>query len=144
MVLVSALVYRLYEYSVGHGPGYGFPSSHSQFMAYFSTFLICHLYFQHRPSSTGSVVFDRLLRLCAYLGLLAWTGSVAFSRYGSVVISYFKPSFRSAGITYDTMMPIKSCGAFILGPFTGLPFTCLLSLYRGVGRHLFWVDLERF
>lgn len=80
---------------MGHGPGYGFPSSHSQFMAYFSTFLICHLYFQHKPSSTGSVILDRLLRLCAYLGLFVWTGTVAFSRYGSVIISCFKSLFRS-------------------------------------------------
>lgn len=63
------------------GNGYGFPSSHSQFMAYFSSFLICHLYFRHRFSSTGSVILDNTWRLAVYTFLLVWTGIVAFSRY---------------------------------------------------------------
>ncbi|KAG0709437.1 hypothetical protein DFH29DRAFT_230685 [Suillus ampliporus] len=63
-----------------HLNGYGFPSSHSQYMGYFSTFLICHMYFRHRFASTGSIVFDQLFRMIVYLGLAAWSGIVAYSR----------------------------------------------------------------
>lgn len=63
------------------GSGYGFPSSHSQYMAYFCTFLMLHLYFRHRFSSTGSKAVDVIWRLCVYSGLLLWTGLVAYSRY---------------------------------------------------------------
>ncbi|TEB30887.1 hypothetical protein FA13DRAFT_1733297 [Coprinellus micaceus] len=48
------------------GNGYGFPSSHSQYMAYFSTFLMLHLYFRHRFSSTGITAFDSLWRGTVY------------------------------------------------------------------------------
>ncbi|KAF9447725.1 PAP2-domain-containing protein [Macrolepiota fuliginosa MF-IS2] len=63
------------------GNGYGFPSSHSQYMAYFATFLTCHLFFKHRFASTGSKIFDQLWRLVVYAGLLAWAGVVAYSRH---------------------------------------------------------------
>ncbi|TFK20067.1 hypothetical protein FA15DRAFT_600357 [Coprinopsis marcescibilis] len=63
------------------GDGYGFPSSHSQYMGYFATFLICHLYFRHRFSTTGYKTVDQLWRVAVYSALLAWTGLVAYSRY---------------------------------------------------------------
>ncbi|KDR80758.1 hypothetical protein GALMADRAFT_241192 [Galerina marginata CBS 339.88] len=63
------------------GNGYGFPSSHSQYMAYFATFLMCHLYFRHRFSSTGYVAVDFLWRMLVYAALLGWSGLVAYSRY---------------------------------------------------------------
>ncbi|KAF9240607.1 hypothetical protein BU15DRAFT_73838 [Melanogaster broomeanus] len=34
-----------------HLNGYGFPSSHSQYMGYFGAFLISHMYFRHRFAS---------------------------------------------------------------------------------------------
>ncbi|PPQ91884.1 hypothetical protein CVT25_000759 [Psilocybe cyanescens] len=63
------------------GNGYGFPSSHSQYMAYFASFLMAHLYFRHRFSSTGSKIIDLLLRIIVYSALLGWAGLVAYSRY---------------------------------------------------------------
>jgi len=63
------------------GGGYGFPSSHSQYMGYFATFLICHVYFTHRFSTTGSKILDKLWRLVVYAGLLGWAGVVAYSRH---------------------------------------------------------------
>ena len=63
------------------GNGYGFPSSHSQYMAYFATFLVCHLYLRHRFSSTGYTFLDRLWHVVVYTGVLAWAGLVAYSRY---------------------------------------------------------------
>jgi len=63
------------------GDGYGFPSSHSQWMAYFATFLICHVGYRHRFIPTGNKFVDLLLPLAVALGLIAWAGGVAYSRY---------------------------------------------------------------
>ncbi|KAF8645059.1 hypothetical protein AX16_008117 [Volvariella volvacea WC 439] len=63
------------------GTGYAFPSSHSQYMGYFSVFLICHLYYRHRFPSTGYPVVDRLWRACVYAVLVLWAVLVAYSRY---------------------------------------------------------------
>jgi dolichyldiphosphatase len=62
------------------GDGYGFPSSHSQWMGYFVSFLCCHLYFRHRFSSFGFPAVDLLFRLTIYLGLIIWGGAVVYSR----------------------------------------------------------------
>ena len=70
------------------GSGYGFPSSHSQYMGYFAAFLMCHLYFAHRFSSTGSAVLDALWRLVVYLVLCFWAGSVAYSRCVSLQLAF--------------------------------------------------------
>lgn len=63
------------------GDGYGFPSSHSQWMGYFATFLLCHFSFRHRYISTGSVVLDFAWKLVLYAGIVFWAGAVAFSRF---------------------------------------------------------------
>ncbi|KAF9224042.1 hypothetical protein BS17DRAFT_704040 [Gyrodon lividus] len=63
-----------------HLNGYGFPSSHSQYMGYFGTFLICHMYFRHRFASTGYPLLDHFFRCFVYFGLVAWAGVVAYSR----------------------------------------------------------------
>ncbi|KAF8704507.1 hypothetical protein AX14_013928 [Amanita brunnescens Koide BX004] len=63
-----------------HGNGYGFPSSHSQYMGYFAAFLVCHMYFTHRFPSAGSVL-DALWRFIVYSVLYSWAGAVAYSRY---------------------------------------------------------------
>lgn len=68
-------------YSAVHGNGYGFPSSHSQYMGYFATFLACHMYFTYRFSSTGSAVLDALWRFIVYSVLYSWAGAVAYSRF---------------------------------------------------------------
>lgn len=63
-----------------HLDGYGFPSSHSQYMGYFGAFLICHLYFRHRFASTGNALLDRSFRLLVYAGITSWVVLVAYSR----------------------------------------------------------------
>ncbi|PCH36313.1 PAP2-domain-containing protein [Wolfiporia cocos MD-104 SS10] len=63
------------------GDGYGFPSSHSQWMGYFSTFLICHILCRHRFVSTGWHAVDLLWKTLVLTGLVTWAGAVAFSRY---------------------------------------------------------------
>ncbi|KAH8104305.1 PAP2-domain-containing protein [Phellopilus nigrolimitatus] len=62
------------------GSGYGFPSSHSQYMGYFASFLALHLFFRHRFVSSGYKALDRLFRAAMYAGLLAWAGIVCYSR----------------------------------------------------------------
>ncbi|KAK0467960.1 uncharacterized protein EV420DRAFT_1259352, partial [Desarmillaria tabescens] len=54
----------------GVGNGYGFPSSHSQYMGYFATFLICHLYFQHQFGTTGYTFLDFAWRLVVYSAIV--------------------------------------------------------------------------
>ncbi|KAG7093741.1 hypothetical protein E1B28_007392 [Marasmius oreades] len=63
------------------GNGYGLPSSHSQYMGYFSSFLILHMFYKQRFASSGYPLLDRTFRASVYLILLAWTGAVAYSRY---------------------------------------------------------------
>jgi dolichyldiphosphatase len=65
------------------GDGYGFPSSHSQWMGYFAAFLACHLYTRHRFASFGHPAIDTLFRLAVYAGIWAWALCVAYSRYRS-------------------------------------------------------------
>jgi len=63
------------------GSGYGFPSSHSQWMGYFSTFLVLHFTFRHSLVSTGSRSVDALRRATLYVVLVTLAGAVAYSRY---------------------------------------------------------------
>ncbi|KAI0923398.1 hypothetical protein AcW1_006375 [Taiwanofungus camphoratus] len=63
------------------GQGYGFPSSHSQWMGYFSTFLICHFLFRHRFVPMGSRALDLAWKATLYMGLMTWACLVAFSRW---------------------------------------------------------------
>ena len=62
------------------GTGYGFPSSHSQYMAYFATFLVLHLHFRHRFVSSGSWIIDQSFRLLLHAAFIGWAGTVAYSR----------------------------------------------------------------
>jgi dolichyldiphosphatase len=72
------------------GTGYGFPSSHSQWMGYFASYLILHVLYRHRfePSGFGALV-DTLWRLCVYAVLISWAGAVAYSRYS---LGYHAPN----------------------------------------------------
>lgn len=50
-------------------------------MGYFSTFLVFHLCFRHRFSSSGSPFLDQAWRIFVYVAVSAWGWSVAYSRY---------------------------------------------------------------
>lgn len=65
------------------GDGYGFPSSHSQYMAYFATFLLMHLSFRHTFPSYGPGLrwLDVLQRTVLYSVIVTWSVGVAFSRW---------------------------------------------------------------
>ncbi|KAI0285776.1 PAP2-domain-containing protein [Russula aff. rugulosa BPL654] len=60
--------------------GYGFPSSHSQYMGYFATFLILHLHFRHKFVISGSSD-STAFRIAIYTAIVAWAALVAYSRY---------------------------------------------------------------
>ena len=85
----------------GLADGYGFPSSHSQYMGYFTTFLIYHLLVRHRFASTGSKAIDRAWRGIVYLGLLAWAGLVAYSRY---YLGYHTPRQIAWGLAIGSLL----------------------------------------
>ncbi|KAG2137621.1 uncharacterized protein EDB93DRAFT_1091072 [Suillus bovinus] len=86
-----------------HLNGYGFPSSHSQYMGYFSAFLICHVYFRHRFASTGFTVLDQLCRIVVYLGLVTWCAIVAYSR---LILLYHTPHQVKWGLGIGIAMGI--------------------------------------
>ena len=82
-------------------------------MAYFATFLTCHLYLRHRFSSTGYTFLDRLWRVVVYVGVLAWAGLVAYSRYASLLVFTFTYNIlitRVIGIISDTTMRARLYG----------------------------------
>ncbi|KEP50238.1 PAP2 domain protein [Rhizoctonia solani 123E] len=73
-------VFREERPESNRGDGYGFPSSHSQYMGYFSTFLVVHFLTRHRfPNHTSWAQITHRAILCS--GLLAWAGIVCYSRY---------------------------------------------------------------
>ncbi len=82
------------------GKGYGMPSSHAQFVEYFSTFLILFLLLRHdshnHPYASSTHVpvphWQRLLLSCAALGCAA---AVAQSR---IYLNYHKPRQVYVGI----------------------------------------------
>ncbi|KAH9022468.1 PAP2-domain-containing protein [Lactarius pseudohatsudake] len=63
------------------GNGYGFPSSHSQNMGYFATFLILHLHFKHKFGPSGHRIVNQAAQASIYLVIVAWAIIVAYSRY---------------------------------------------------------------
>ena len=63
------------------GSGYGFPSSHSQYMGYFSSFLIMHLFFRHRFTSSRNKLLDIMFRLLVYVILVSLALVVCYSRW---------------------------------------------------------------
>lgn len=84
------------------GNGYGFPSSHSQYMGYFATFLILHLHFRHKFASNGVWIIDQAVRALVYIAIITWAGIVAYTRY---YLSYHSVSQilwgMSLGITFS-------------------------------------------
>lgn len=64
-----------------HLGGYGFPSSHSQFMGYFASFMLLHLYFRHKFTSTGNALVDLLWTLAMRGAVLGLALVVCYSRF---------------------------------------------------------------
>ena len=91
------------------GNGYGFPSSHSQNMGYFATFLILHLHFRHTFTPSGSWIVDKAIRVFAYFVIVSWAGVVAYSRYGFlswVTLVLFLTLYRRYHLSYHSVPQI--------------------------------------
>ncbi|PIL24726.1 hypothetical protein GSI_12612 [Ganoderma sinense ZZ0214-1] len=63
------------------GDGYGFPSSHSQWMGYFAGFLALHFSLRHRFVSTGFRLLDWARDIFLFSFIISWSVAVAYSRY---------------------------------------------------------------
>ncbi|EJF57208.1 PAP2-domain-containing protein [Dichomitus squalens] len=85
------------------GDGYGFPSSHSQWMGYFLSFLILHFSLRHRFVPTGSKVLNWARDIFLFTFITSWSVGVAYSRY---YLSYHTPKQVlygfSIGVTFGT------------------------------------------
>jgi hypothetical protein len=104
------------------GNGYGFPSSHSQYMGYFATFLILHLHFKHKLRPSGHRIVDQASQASVYLAIVAWAITVAYSRYES-----------SKLVVLDPDMPVLKVPSI-------LPF-CLANTLGSFPWHQFWSQL---
>jgi PAP2 superfamily len=92
------------------GNGYGFPSSHSQYMGYFATFLVLHLHFRHKFPSTGYWLIDQTFRTLMYSAVISWTVVVAYSRYGTILRVHRSNTDISGGIIYPIIRPHRYFG----------------------------------
>ncbi|KAJ5936777.1 hypothetical protein N7466_003227 [Penicillium verhagenii] len=102
------------------GKGFGMPSSHAQFMTFFSVYLTFFLLFRHTPAYATSYPFlGTLLRGAVTLILLAVAGAVATSR---IYLNYHTPRQVLAG-----------CGAGVVCAFGWFVITGLLRRWG-------WID----
>lgn len=102
------------------GKGYGMPSSHAQFMTFFSVYLTLFLLFRHTPAYATSYPFlGALLRASVTLILLAVAGAVAASR---IYLSY-----------HTTRQVLAGCGAGVVCAFGWFIITGLLRRWG-------WID----
>ncbi|KAJ5545500.1 hypothetical protein N7461_007804 [Penicillium sp. DV-2018c] len=78
-----------------YGKGYGMPSSHAQFMTFFSVYLTLFLLFRHSQASASSYPnVAVLLRILVMLGLCIGAAAVAASR---IYLNYHTPKQVFAG-----------------------------------------------
>ena len=83
-----------------HGKGYGMPSSHAQFVAYFSTFLTLFMLFRHDPhnhpyASKTHVPIPLWHRVLLSVASIICAGAVAQSR---TYLNYHKPRQVYVGV----------------------------------------------
>ena len=83
-----------------HGKGYGMPSSHAQFVAFFSTFLTLFLLLRHEPhrhpnASTTHVPIPYWQRIGLSMASLLCAAAVAQSR---IYLNYHKPRQVYVGV----------------------------------------------
>ena len=77
---VSRLTLRAPAWPAELDDGHGFPSSHSQWMGYFASFLVLHFALHHRFVSTGLRLLDVARDVFLYAFIVVWSVAIAFSR----------------------------------------------------------------
>ncbi|KAJ5566808.1 hypothetical protein N7535_006114 [Penicillium sp. DV-2018c] len=92
-----------------YGKGYGMPSSHAQFMTFFSVYLTLFLLFRHSQASASSYPnVAVLLRILVMLGLCIGAAAVAASR---IYLNYHTPKQVFAGCAAGF---VCACGWFMI------------------------------
>ena len=90
-----------------HGKGYGMPSSHAQYVAFFSTFLTLFVLLRHNPhhphASSTHIPTPYRQRLALAALSLAGAGAVAQSR---IYLHYHTPRQVYAGVTAGVLCAI--------------------------------------
>ncbi|CCG84779.1 protein of unknown function [Taphrina deformans PYCC 5710] len=98
-------------YSVaGIGKGYGMPSSHSQFMAFFGTYIVLYVYLR----CINSPVYWRMLRV---LGVVSTSVAVCVSR---IYLTYHTRDQVMVGVAIGTMYGILWYNFFNIMKYMGL------------------------
>ena len=91
-----------------HGTGYGMPSSHAQFVAYFSTFLTLFLLLRHEPhshphASSTHIPTPFWQRLLLAIVALLCAAAVAQSR---IYLNYHKPNQVYVGVAAGAVFAV--------------------------------------
>jgi len=103
-----------------HGGGYGFPSSHSQFMGYFAGFLITHFITRHHFPSYGSRLVDTARTIVLIGGIMTWAAAVCYSRF---YLTYHTPKQIFWGVSIGVVLGISHYVVTELFPFKHRPIT---------------------
>ncbi|KAL4776064.1 hypothetical protein BDW60DRAFT_203905 [Aspergillus nidulans var. acristatus] len=98
------------------GKGYGMPSSHAQFVAFFAVYLTLFLIFRHAPSGANQSI---MFRIVASLGITLGAGAVAVSRIY---------------LTYHTVRQV------LAGCAVGAVFALFWFTFTGLLRSCGWID----
>jgi len=111
------------------GNGYGFPSSHSQYMGYFATFLILHLHFRHKFAPNGVWIIDQAVRALVYIAIITLAGIVAYTRYDLLFQSGIDlfPDFYPGDTTYPTIRSRRYSGECPSASLSASAFTSSLN-----------------
>lgn len=78
-----------------HGKGYGMPSSHAQFVAFFATYLSLFLLLRHQPKPGTQNTLPYWQRLAVSLLSFFWAAAVSASR---IYLNYHKPRQVYVGV----------------------------------------------
>ncbi|KAL4818305.1 hypothetical protein BDW67DRAFT_157695 [Aspergillus spinulosporus] len=98
------------------GKGYGMPSSHAQFVAFFAVYLTLFLVFRHSPSGANQSI---MFRMIASLGITLGASAVAVSRIY---------------LTYHTVRQV------LAGCAVGVVFALFWFIFTGMLRSYGWID----
>jgi dolichyldiphosphatase len=91
-----------------HGKGYGMPSSHAQFVTFFSLTLTLFLLFRHVPHPTEThTPFSFFQRLLLSIAALVSAGAVAVSR---IYLNYHTPKQVLVGCTAGAIFAVAWFG----------------------------------
>lgn len=83
------------------GKGYGMPSSHAQFVAFFAVYLGLFLHLRHTPTASNSQIIPKVVLL---LGIYFGAGSVAISR---IYLNYHTPRQVLAGFAAGVVCAVS-------------------------------------